>query len=122
MEMALMADGNGGGARPWCAPPRYRTSARQVTGMSVQLPLVSPNDAVAELQVQPAYQVSLASATAPTLAVVSKKPPSVAASTAVSAAYVAHLPNRAGRCGGSVEVVLVPRSKNVDGKASRLDR
>lgn len=38
----------------------------QVVGMPVQLPLDVPKSAVAELQVQPWYQLSLASRTAPT--------------------------------------------------------
>src|SRR3546814_18321700 len=57
-----------------------RIASDQAVGSAVQLPLSSPNSAVAELQVQSAYHVSLASRTAPTSAVVSKKLDSVFAS------------------------------------------
>ena len=63
-------------------------SRHQIVGKDVQLPLAAPKFAVAELQVQPAYQVSFASRTAPIYDVAMKKALSVLAlnaGTAVSA-------------------------------------
>ena len=48
------------------SPAPLRSCFDQVVGMAVQLPLAVPKFAVTELQVQPAYQVSLLSFTAPT--------------------------------------------------------
>ncbi len=48
-----------------CPLPEWIASD-QVVGMALQLPLLVPKFAVDELQVQPWYQVSLASRTAPT--------------------------------------------------------
>jgi len=56
----------GGEAPIHAPPPLLRSGADQVVGMAVQLPLALPKLAVTELQVQPAYQVSLLSLTAPT--------------------------------------------------------
>src|SRR3546814_10765369 len=55
------------GAGPFHGGPLPdRIASDQAVGSAVQLPLSSPNSAVAELQVQSAYHVSLASRTAPT--------------------------------------------------------
>ena len=79
-----------GGERLRDRRPYRRSSAGQF-GIAVQAPLVLPNDAVEELQVQPAYQVSVASRTAPMYDVVTKKLPSVLASNGVTAASLAPL-------------------------------